>query len=116
MESSTEKYKGFRLHEAGRFGEIIIVTCLSSCIQDIPTLLPVDPFDPNSDAARLYDAMDGLGTDEDKVVSVLCYRTASQRDAITISYNNQHGVSNQIILTILQWNNVYMSLGYLNIV
>ncbi|XP_045032148.1 annexin A4 [Daphnia magna] len=59
--------------------------------QDIPTLLPVEPFDPNSDAARLDDAMSGLGTDEDKIISVLCYRTASQRDVITTTYNNQYG-------------------------
>ncbi|XP_046632360.1 annexin A4-like [Daphnia pulicaria] len=59
--------------------------------QDLPTLVPVDPFDPNGDAARLFDAIDGWGTDEDKIVSVLCYRVASQRDAITTIYNSQHG-------------------------
>lgn len=55
-------------------------------------MLPVDPFDPNNDAARLFDAIDGLGSNEDKIISVLCYRTASQRDVITTTYNNQHGV------------------------
>ncbi|KAI9563873.1 hypothetical protein GHT06_011340 [Daphnia sinensis] len=59
--------------------------------QDLPTLFPADPFDPNNDAARLFDAIDGWGTDEDKIISVLCYRTASQRDVITTTYNNQHG-------------------------
>ncbi len=61
-------------------------------IKDVPTLLPVSPFDPNNDAAQLFNAIDGLGTDENKIISILCYRTASQRDEITITYNNQHGV------------------------
>lgn len=36
--------------------------------------------------------MDGLGTDEEKIINILCDRTASQRDLITSSYNTQHGV------------------------
>ncbi|EFX68427.1 hypothetical protein DAPPUDRAFT_114538 [Daphnia pulex] len=71
---------------------IFFVLCFGTIFgQDVPTLVPASPFDPNSDAARLFDAMNGLGTDENKIISVLCYRTASQRDAITIAYNNQHG-------------------------
>jgi annexin A7/11 len=58
----------------------------------LPTLVPADPFDPNGDAGRLFDAIDGWGTDENKIVSVLCYRTASQREVITATYNSQHGV------------------------
>ncbi|XP_046632886.1 annexin B9-like [Daphnia pulicaria] len=73
---------------------LIVVFIFSSGMvfgQDLPTLVPADPFDPNGDAARLFDAIDGWGTDEDKIVSVLCYRVASQRDAITTAYNSQHG-------------------------
>ena len=55
-------------------------------------MFPVDPFDPNNDAARLFDAIDGWGTDEDEIVNVLCERTSSQRDVITNIYNSQHGV------------------------
>nr|CAH0104947.1 unnamed protein product [Daphnia galeata] len=73
---------------------LLISFILSSGIvfgQDIPTLVPADPFDPNGDALRLFDAIEGFGTDEDKIVSVLCYRTASQREVITSTYNSQHG-------------------------
>ncbi|EFX76220.1 hypothetical protein DAPPUDRAFT_322543 [Daphnia pulex] len=71
---------------------IFFVLCFGTIFgQDLPTLVPAAPFDPNSDAARLFDAMNGLGTDENKIISVLCYRTASQRDVITTTYNNQHG-------------------------
>lgn len=60
-------------------------------------MFPANPFDPNNDAARLFDAIDGWGTDEDKIISVLCYRTASQRDVITTTYNNQHGVRMKLL-------------------
>lgn len=55
-------------------------------------MVPVDPFDPYNDANQLFDAMDGWGTDEDKIVSILSYRAASQRATITTTYNSQHGV------------------------
>ncbi len=66
-------------------------------LQDIPTLVPVDPFNPTDDADRLNRALDGLGTNEDKITEVLCYRTASQRDTITTTYNGLHGVNIVII-------------------
>lgn len=69
-------------------------------MQDLPTLVPADPFDPNADAAQLFSAMDGWGTDEEKIVSILCYRTASQRDLITQSYSNMHGVIYYIYIPI----------------
>ncbi len=62
-------------------------------LQDIPTLVPVDPFNPTDDADRLNRAIDGVGTNEDKITEVLCYRTASQRDTITTAYNSVHGVN-----------------------
>ena len=68
----------------------------------MPTLVPVDPFYPNDDAAQLFNSIDGWGTDENKIVSILCYRTASQRDEITTAYNNQHGVQGAYFANFLQ--------------
>lgn len=70
---------------------------LMGWLQDVPTLLPVSPFDPYNDADRLFDAMDGLGANEDQIISVLCYRTASQRDVITTTYNGLHGVNSDYL-------------------
>lgn len=61
--------------------------------QDIPTLIPPTNFDPVSDAAALYDAMVGLGTDENKIIDVLCYRSFEQRAEITDAYYTGYGVS-----------------------
>ena len=66
--------------------------------QDIPTLVPADPFDPNGDALQLFGAFQGFETDNDKIVSVLFFQTASQREVITSTYDSQHGVRLKIIL------------------
>jgi len=58
---------------------------------DIPTLLPSANFDPVADAQKLNDAMSGIGTDEQAIIEVLCYRVASQRATITDTYNRQFG-------------------------
>jgi len=61
--------------------------------QDTPTLYPASPFDPYSDAKTLYKAIDGWGTDEDAIISVLCHRVGTQRAQIANSYINQYGKS-----------------------
>nr|CAH0112028.1 unnamed protein product [Daphnia galeata] len=73
---------------------LLISFILSSGIvfgQDIPTLVPADPFDPNGDALQLFGAFQGFETDNDKIVSVLFYQTASQREVITSTFDSQHG-------------------------
>jgi len=60
---------------------------------DTPTLYPASPFDPYSDAKTLYKAIDGWGTDEDAIISVLCHRVGTQRAQIANSYINQYGKS-----------------------
>merc|ERR1711911_313500 len=61
---------------------------------DTPTLYPASPFDPYSDAKTLYKAIDGWGTDEDAIISVLCHRVGTQRAQIANSYINQYGKVN----------------------
>jgi len=58
---------------------------------DIPTLVPAVPFDSLADAKTLYDAIAGLGTNEAKIINVLCYRTSSQRAQISQSYFSLYG-------------------------
>ena len=57
-------------------------------IKDIPTLYPVDPFNPSQDAQTLRNAFSGRGTDEQATINVLCKRAAFQRDIIDTTYNN----------------------------
>ncbi|KAG5264953.1 hypothetical protein AALO_G00259810 [Alosa alosa] len=49
-------------------------------------LLTPDEFD----AQRLYQAMKGLGTDEETLLEVLCTRSAIQLKGITLAYNNMY--------------------------
>ncbi|XP_030644402.1 annexin A2, partial [Chanos chanos] len=42
------------------------------------------------EAQRLYQAMKGLGTDEDTVLEILCVRTPQQLSAITATYNEKY--------------------------
>merc|ERR1711973_1071216 len=58
---------------------------------DTPTLYPASPFDPYSDAKTIFKAIDGWGTDEDAIMSVLCHRVGTQRAQIANSYVNQYG-------------------------
>lgn len=61
--------------------------------EDVPTLVPAENFNPDSDAGRLNSAISGWGTDEEEIINVLCYRSFDQRYDITRSYNNRYGVS-----------------------
>ena len=54
-------------------------------------LKPYQPFNPAEDAARLYKAMKGLGTDEVTLIDVLCRRTAAQRDEIALVFKTSYG-------------------------
>ena len=58
----------------------------------MPTLVPVSPFDPIDDADKINRALSGVTVNENNIIDILCYRAASQRDQITATYDNAHGV------------------------
>jgi len=49
------------------------------------------PNNSNDDAATLYKAMKGFGTDEKKIIDVLCRRTSRQRQEILLAYKAGYG-------------------------
>ena len=55
------------------------------------TVRPFQPFNPNDDAAKLYKAMKGFGTDESTLIDILCKRTFAQRKEIAMSYKTGYG-------------------------
>jgi hypothetical protein len=64
-------------------------------LQNIPTVVPADPFDARADADALHKAMKGLGTDEEGLIDILCRRTSHQRVQIVQAYKASFGkVSN----------------------
>lgn len=56
-----------------------------------PTLRPFQPFNPAQDAEQLYKAMKGFGTDETKLIDVLCKRTFDQRNEIAHVFKTSYG-------------------------
>lgn len=56
-----------------------------------PTLRPFQPFNPAFDAEQLYKAMKGFGTDETKLIDVLCKRTFAQRNEISQVFKTSYG-------------------------
>jgi len=53
------------------------------------TVKPAQPFNPMMDSERLYDALDGFGTDERAIIEILPYRTNGQRQEIKAKYQDK---------------------------
>ena len=59
--------------------------------KDVPTVVPVSPFDAVVDARSLYNAIAGWGTNEATIIKTLCYRTFAQRYEIAQNYFTLYG-------------------------
>ncbi|XKL63636.1 hypothetical protein PGB90_006000 [Kerria lacca] len=57
----------------------------------VPTVVPVFPFDPRTDAEILRKAMKGFGTDENAIINVLTKRSNRQRSEIAIHFKSMYG-------------------------
>lgn len=55
------------------------------------TIIDCDGFDANQDSEILRAAMKGLGTDEDKVIGVVCHRSNKQRQELRAQYQQMWG-------------------------
>lgn len=64
---------------------------ISKSLDAVPTVYPASPFDPQADALLLRKAMKGIGTNERKIITVLCCRTRDQRVAISQAYQSTFG-------------------------
>jgi len=60
-------------------------------IEGSPTVLPAKDFDPETDAKVLYKAMKGFGTDEDKIISIVAYRSSAQLMQVEKKFNTMYG-------------------------
>jgi len=60
-------------------------------IEATPTVTEHEDFDAEQDANRLNEAMDGMGTNERKIIRILTRRSALQRQAIKVMYEESHG-------------------------
>ncbi|KHJ77757.1 Annexin, partial [Oesophagostomum dentatum] len=56
-----------------------------------PSIRPVPNFSANQDAETLRKAMKGLGTNNSKVISVICGRTNRQRQEIARAFKVMYG-------------------------
>jgi hypothetical protein len=76
---------------------ILIIVNLSNNLnskfnfQNIPTIFPASSFNPRADADALHKAMEGFGTDEKALISILCHRTCDQRASINLAYKAGYG-------------------------
>ena len=50
-------------------------TLKPNSFKNIPTVYPASSFNPQADADVLHTAMQGLGTDENALINILCHRT-----------------------------------------
>lgn len=57
----------------------------------MPTVVAAPGFNPSEDAAALRKAMKGFGTDEAKIIEILCSRTNGQRQQIREAFNRELG-------------------------
>lgn len=60
-------------------------------IEETPTLVKYEKFNPSSDSGKLRKAMKGLGTDEKAIIRVLGYRINEQRQEIVKTYKTELG-------------------------
>jgi len=60
-------------------------------IEGSPTVLPAKDFDPETDAKVLYKAMKGFGTDEDKIINVVAYRSSRQLMEVEKKFSTMYG-------------------------
>jgi len=56
-----------------------------------PTVVPIKDFDPETDAKVLMSAMDGIGTDEKKIIGIVANRSSDQLIAIDAKYRSLYG-------------------------
>ncbi|XP_052869796.1 annexin B10-like [Anopheles cruzii] len=57
----------------------------------VPTVVPVEHFNPSEDAGALRKAMKGFGTDEQAIIDILCSRSNAQRQVIQAAFKNELG-------------------------
>ena len=62
-----------------------ILDILQSLVKEFPSM------DANKDAAELRKAMKGFGTDEDKIIEIICARNNSQRQQIAETFKTAFG-------------------------
>jgi len=60
-------------------------------IEGSPTVVAASDFDPEMDAKVLYKAMKGFGTDEDKIMNVVAYRSSAQLMAVEKKFQTMYG-------------------------
>jgi annexin A7/11 len=60
-------------------------------LQQEGTVKPYANFNAETDAEVLKGAMKGLGTDEEALINVLCYRSNPQRQEIRNTYKTMFG-------------------------
>jgi len=61
------------------------------CTKNIPTVRPVENFDPEADANALKQAMRGWGCNNEEVISILAKRSSNQREKIEEAYKSMFG-------------------------